>query len=193
MAGGEGIGTPFVPFSHNLIIPDSDAKGGLKYTGTTNPDYAVGTTTYDVDSQKAYMYVLNGESSALDKDDAHILQRVGHSSNKWKVLVLDDDTTKNYIMLCVPCADIAASSYGWVQIYGTATVEEATNITDEAWTAGNHLIVTAGKLKTAAAGTYGFASASAGVGAIAMAAASAASTATTREIELIGTLVSTDT
>lgn len=193
MAGGVGISGPLIPWCGNIVIPDGVGKGCLRYTGTTNPDYKVGTCFYDADIQKGYMYVLNGESSALDADDPHFLVRYGDSTAKWKVRAMADDTNKEFTMLCVPCADIAASSYGWVQIYGTATVEEATCLTDEAWTAAAYLKVTAGKLASMAAGTYGYASVTAGAACIAMCAASAASTATTREIELIGTLVSSDT
>lgn len=186
-----GIGTPLIPWACNIPIPTGTGAGGLKYTGTTDPYYKVGTCFYDADTQKGYMYVLNEETSALDADDPHILKRCGHSSNKWSVMAMADDTLENFTMLCVPACDIAASSYGWVQIYGTATVEEATCLTDQAWTAGCELTITAGKLATIARGLFGFQSV-AGSGAVALAAASSASTATTREIELIGTLVASD-
>jgi hypothetical protein len=186
-----GVSAPIFPIACNIPIPKGTGAGCLQYTGTSDPYYKVGTCFYDADEQKGYMYVLNEETSALDKDDPHFLKRCGHSSNKWSVMAMADDTLENYAMLCVPACDIAASSYGWVQIYGTATVEEATCLTDQAWTAGCELCVTAGKIATITRGLYGFQSA-AGSACIALAAASSASTATTREIELIGTLAATD-
>jgi len=193
MAGGSaGVGGLFFPTAVNTIIPDTTGVGGLRYVGTTDPQYKVGTCFYDADTQKGYMYVLNEETSALDANDPHILKRCGHSSNKWSVMAMADDTLRNFTMLCVPACNIAASSYGWVQVYGTATIEEATCVTDQAWTAGCELTVTAGKLATIARGLFGFQSV-AGSGCIALAAASSLSTVANREIELIGTLVATDT
>lgn len=179
-----------IPVVGHVMVPETTAKGGLNYTGTTDPNYPVGLGTWNVDQDnniRVYIYAKNAETTALDAGDPHLLVRTGTTANKWEVEMLADTTAEEFVTLCVPCADIAGSSYGWFQVYGSATVDyDSDKMTAEAWTAGCELALTAGKLTSQAAATYGISSVVAKGGAIALAAAAGTTDDTTRTIDLIG-------
>jgi hypothetical protein len=135
-----------------VIVPDTNATGGLRTTGDTVAAWKPGSVTVKVTDDGVQTFVYMYAESTLTGQKATMVFERGGVLGGMAAAAMADSTSWNYIG--APAASITSTKYGWVQIEGPVTA--MAGLVSEARTAGNQLDLTQGTLadlSSAAGGT----------------------------------------
>jgi hypothetical protein len=125
-----------------VIVPDTNATGGLRTTGDTVAAWKPGSVTVKVTDDGVQTFVYMYAESTLTGQKATVIFERGGVLGGMAAAALAD--SGSYCWIGAPAASVTSSKYGWVQLEGPVTAFDG--LVSEARTAGGQLDVTQGTL-----------------------------------------------